>query len=202
MGARRPDEDRQRRAHSRRPADASIHERARTGGARYPAAIGDRLPGRAAARARRQPCRTTIASSCCRRPRRRACRSRRRRRRVLQRPPFPQPTTDDDDDQPSIVQPPRGPLFPTFQRRNREPAPGRQRRRRRAPFRRNCRRSRQSAAIDSRERTPARDQRRFRVRPADRPRRHAATRHGRPAAGAAWSDPARATGTARRLRDN
>lgn len=34
---------------------------------------------------------------------------------VLQRPPVPQPTNDDSDDQPSIVQPPRGPLFPTFQ---------------------------------------------------------------------------------------
>ena len=33
---------------------------------------------------------------------------------VLQRPQMPQPTPDDDDG-PSIVQPPRGPLFPTFQ---------------------------------------------------------------------------------------
>jgi hypothetical protein len=34
----------------------------------------------------------------------------------VQRPSFPQPTPADiDDDQPSIVQPPRGPLFPTFQ---------------------------------------------------------------------------------------
>ena len=32
----------------------------------------------------------------------------------VQRPPFA-PTTDDSDDEPSIVQPPRGPLFPTFQ---------------------------------------------------------------------------------------
>jgi len=32
---------------------------------------------------------------------------------VLQRPQVPQP--DIDDDQPSVVQPPRGPLFPTFQ---------------------------------------------------------------------------------------
>jgi hypothetical protein len=34
----------------------------------------------------------------------------------VQRPTFPQPAPDlIDDDQPSIVQPPRGPLFPTFQ---------------------------------------------------------------------------------------
>jgi hypothetical protein len=33
---------------------------------------------------------------------------------VPQRPQMPQPTPDDDDG-PSIVQPPRGPLFPTFQ---------------------------------------------------------------------------------------
>jgi hypothetical protein len=34
----------------------------------------------------------------------------------VQRPSFPQPTPNDiDDDQPSVVQPPRGPLFPTFQ---------------------------------------------------------------------------------------
>ena len=33
----------------------------------------------------------------------------------VQRPSFPQPTADDNDDQPSIVQPPRGPLFPAFQ---------------------------------------------------------------------------------------
>jgi len=33
----------------------------------------------------------------------------------VQRPSFPQPTPDDNDDQPSIVQPPRGPLFPTVQ---------------------------------------------------------------------------------------
>ena len=34
---------------------------------------------------------------------------------VLQRPVVSQPAIDNDDDQPSIVQPPRGPLFPTFQ---------------------------------------------------------------------------------------
>ena len=34
---------------------------------------------------------------------------------VLQRPPVPQPAGDDSDDEPSLVQPPRGPLFPTFQ---------------------------------------------------------------------------------------
>jgi hypothetical protein len=35
---------------------------------------------------------------------------------VLQRPFIPPPTpNDDNDDQPSVVQPPRGPLFPTFQ---------------------------------------------------------------------------------------
>ena len=35
---------------------------------------------------------------------------------VLQRPQVPQPNIDENDnDQPSIVQPPRGPLFPTFQ---------------------------------------------------------------------------------------
>src|SRR5438445_7072789 len=35
---------------------------------------------------------------------------------VAQRPPvFQQPPLDPDDDQPSVVQQPRGPLFPTFQ---------------------------------------------------------------------------------------
>jgi hypothetical protein len=35
---------------------------------------------------------------------------------VLQRPFVPPPTpNDDNDEQPSVVQPPRGPLFPTFQ---------------------------------------------------------------------------------------
>jgi hypothetical protein len=34
---------------------------------------------------------------------------------VLQRPPAPQQTIEDNDDQPSVVQQPRGPLFPTFQ---------------------------------------------------------------------------------------
>jgi hypothetical protein len=33
----------------------------------------------------------------------------------VQRAAFPQPPPDDNDDQPSIVQPPRGPLFPTVQ---------------------------------------------------------------------------------------
>ena len=33
----------------------------------------------------------------------------------VQRPLVAQPTVDDNDDQPSIVQQPRGPLFPTFQ---------------------------------------------------------------------------------------
>ena len=74
MGARRPDEDRQRRAHSRRPADARVDRRARAGSARHPAAIGDGLHGGAAARGRRQPVAVTTASSCCRRPPRRdAC---------------------------------------------------------------------------------------------------------------------------------
>ena len=33
----------------------------------------------------------------------------------VQRTPFPSPNADDNEDQPSIVQSPRGPLFPTFQ---------------------------------------------------------------------------------------
>ena len=82
MGARRPDEDCQRRADPGRSHDARTDQRARSAGARRAAALAERLYRRAARGRWRRTSRASIASSSCRRvASARPATGRRRRRR-------------------------------------------------------------------------------------------------------------------------